>query len=156
MRTDTIPPSEICLNGTTQLVCCRSLMTMAALPPLPRKHKAVAAGGLVVLVAVLVSAVYGNHGWDHLTDLEVKQRALEDIAFRLQRENAKRQEHLRMLADDDAYVTKLARERLGWIKPGETVYRVRGVTAAPRQSAPQPAAPAPAPKAALRQSRTRH
>ena len=103
---------------------------MSALPPLPGKYKAVAVFGVSALVLVVISAVYGGRGWMHLQELAVKQRALEDLAFRLQQENEQRQVHLQRLANDDSYVEKLAREQLGWIKPGETVYRVRGVTAA--------------------------
>lgn len=117
---------------------------MSALPPLPNKYKAIAALGISALVLVVVSAVYGGRGWMHLQELEVKQRALEDLAFRLQQENDQRQAHLQRLANDDSYVEKLAREQLGWIKPGETVYRVRGVTeAVPRPLVP--VAPEPAP-----------
>lgn len=103
---------------------------MSALPPLPKKYKAVAVFGVSALGLVLVSAVYGGRGWMHLQELAQKQHALEELAFRLQLENERRHEHLHRLANDDGYVEKLAREQLGWIKPGETVYRVRGVTAA--------------------------
>jgi cell division protein FtsB len=133
---------------------------MSALPPLPTKYKAVAAFGVSALVLVVVSAVYGGRGWMHLQELEVKQRALEELAFRLQQENDQRQEHLRRLANDDSYVEKLAREQLGWIKPGETVYRVRGLTAAAppiiSRSATTLAPPGKAASSTSRQSRTRH
>ena len=122
---------------------------MSALPPLPRKYKAVAVFGVSALALVVLSAVYGGRGWIHLQELEVKQRALEDLAFRLQQENEKRHEHLQRLANDNTYVEKLAREQLGWIKPGETVYRVRGVTASAPPVAKAPViAPAPARKSA--------
>jgi cell division protein FtsB len=125
---------------------------MSALPPLPRKYKAIAVCGVAVLVAVVTTAVYGRRGWMHLRELEGKQRQLEGIAFRLQQENDKRQEHLSRLASDDAYVEKLARERLGWIKPGETVYRVRGVITSPPQAAAKPPAEPPAVNAAPRRA----
>jgi cell division protein FtsB len=129
---------------------------MSALPPLPPKYKAIAAFGVSALVLVIVSAVYGGRGWVHLQELQVKQRALEDLAFRLQRDNDKRQEHLQRLANDNSYVEKLAREQLGWIKPGETVYRVRGLTASAPQSISRSAAEPPSRKAAApRQSRPR-
>lgn len=131
---------------------------MSALPPLPRKYKAVAVFGVSALVLVVLSAIYGGRGWMDLQELEVKQRSLEDLAFRLQQENEKHQEHLHRLAHDNSYVEKLAREQLGWIKPGETVYRVRGVTAsAPPIAKPPAVEPAPAKKsasAAKRQRRT--
>lgn len=122
---------------------------MSALPPLPRKYKAVAVFGVSALTLVVVSAVYGGRGWVHLQELAAKQRALEDLAFRLQHDNDQRQEHLRRLEHDDSYVEKLAREQLGWIKPGDTVYRVRGVTAlAPPVIKPPAVEPAPARKPA--------
>ena len=99
---------------------------MAALPPLPQKYKAVVLGLLAVLVTVFVSAVYGSRGWVHLQRMQDKQRELEELAFQLQRENERLRDHLRRFEQDDSYIEKLARERLGWIKPGETVYRVRG------------------------------
>jgi cell division protein FtsB len=127
---------------------------MSALPPLPGKYKAVAVFGISALVVVLVSAVYGGRGWMHLQELAVKQQSLEDLVFRLQQENERRQEHLRRLATDDGYVEKLAREQLGWIKPGETVYRVRGVTAAePQISVPPPPVAAPPRKSASSSAR---
>ncbi len=43
---------------------------------------------------------------------------------RKRQSNARVREHLRRLETDDAYLEKLARERLGWIRPGERVYRV--------------------------------
>jgi cell division protein FtsB len=95
------------------------------LPPLPSKYKGVIVVGVLVLSAVLISAVFGKRGWVHLRELDKNQRELESLALRLQRENDQRQEHLRRLANDDVYLEKLVRERLGWVKPGETVYRVR-------------------------------
>src|SRR5262249_34127270 len=128
-RAATVPPAAN-LPRRRHSITMSQLLTPMALPPLPPKYKAVALCGVAALVAVFVAAIYGNRGWVHLRDLQGKQPSPEDIAFPLQRENEKLQQHLRGLANDDAYIEKLARERLGWIKPGETVYRVRGVTAA--------------------------
>lgn len=109
---------------------------MLGLPPLPGKYKGVAVAAVLVLVVVLVSAVYGQRGLVHLWELERKQRELEALVLELQRENEGRQEHLRRLADDESYVEKLVRERLGWIKPGETLYRVRGIDGAAKKDRP--------------------
>jgi len=64
-----------------------------------------------------------------LRELRAKQSEIEALALQLQRENEARQAHLQQLANDDSYLEKLVRERLGWIKPGETVYRARGIGA---------------------------
>jgi cell division protein FtsB len=107
-------------------------MFMAGLPPLPPKYKAVVFVGAGLLVLVAISAVEGGRGWFDLRRLEEKQRELETLAFRLAQENQQLREHLRRLNEDDAYVEKLARERLGWIKPGEVVFRVRGMISSAR------------------------
>jgi cell division protein FtsB len=101
------------------------------LPPLPNKYKGVAVAAVLLLVMVAVSGIYGRRGLVHLRELEKKQNELGRLALELQRENEERHAHLRRLADDDSYIEKLVRERLGWIKPGETVYRVRGVNKLP-------------------------
>ena len=104
---------------------------MAALPPLPQRYKVIvlAVAGLLTIAAI--SAAEGSRGWRHLGQLEEKQREFETLAFRLAQENRQLREHLRRLDEDDAYVEKLARERLGWIKPGEVVFRVRGMISSP-------------------------
>lgn len=97
---------------------------MTSLTSLSRKYKVVLLGGVVTLVLFAVSAVTGSWGWVHLRRLYAQQESLEAMAFHLERENAKLREHLRRLETDDAYLEKLARERLGWIRPGDLVYRV--------------------------------
>ncbi len=100
---------------------------MAPLPSLPRKYKAVVLVGVAALIVVGVSAVQGGRGWDDLRQLEAKQRELEALAFQLEQKNQHLRDHLRRLEQDDVYLEKLARERLGWVKPGEVVFRVRGM-----------------------------
>ncbi len=46
-------------------------------------------------------------------------------AFELRQHNDQLRDHLASgSSSDDAYLEKMVRERLGWIKPGELVYRV--------------------------------
>jgi cell division protein FtsB len=84
---------------------------------------------LAVAVAALctlaVFAVYGEHGLLHLVRLQGEQRALEQTAFQLQQQNEKLRIHITKLQTDDRYLERLARERLGLVRPGEIVYRVR-------------------------------
>lgn len=94
------------------------------LTPLPWKHKAVVALGIAALVACAVSAVVGSGGVVELRHLQAQQVAAEAEAFALAQRNARLREHLDRLTHDDPYLEKVARERLGWIKPGELVYRL--------------------------------
>jgi cell division protein FtsB len=98
---------------------------MGYLAPLPLKHKAVIGAAIVVLVLCAVSAVIGSGGVVHLRRLQAQQAQVEATAFNLAQRNARMREHLQRLETDDAYLEKIARERLGWIKPGELVYRVK-------------------------------
>ena len=96
---------------------------MALLPPLPAKYKghlAVSAAGLIALV---LFAVYGEHGLHHLIRLQAEQSALEQVAFQLQQQNEQLRQHIWRSQWDDAYIERQARERLGLVKPGEIVYR---------------------------------
>jgi len=97
---------------------------MGYLPTLPRKYKGVIISGFVLLAVCAVFAVFGSRGVMHLRNLQQQQASAEAVAFRLQDRNRAVREHLRRLESDDAYLEKIARERLGWIKPGEHVYRV--------------------------------
>jgi cell division protein FtsB len=98
---------------------------MGYLPTLPRKYKGVIVGGFVLLAVCAAFAVFGSRGVLHLRKLQHQQERAEAMAFRLQDRNRAVREHLRRLEDDDTYLEKIARERLGWIKPGEHVYRVK-------------------------------
>jgi cell division protein FtsB len=97
---------------------------MGYLAPLPWKHKAAIGAGIAVLALCAVSAVFGSGGVVHLRRLQARQAQVEATAFDLAQRNARLRDHLQRLDTDDAYLEKVARERLGFIKPGELVYRV--------------------------------
>lgn len=97
---------------------------MGYLTPLPWKYKAVVAAGVVALALCAVSAVFGSGGVVDLRRLQEEQVQEEASAFGLAQRNAQLRDHLQRLESDDAYLEKVVRERLGWIKPGEVVYRV--------------------------------
>jgi cell division protein FtsB len=97
---------------------------MGYLTPLPGKYKAVVGAGIAVLVLCGVSAVVGSGGVVHLRRLQEQQAQEEATAFALAQHNAHVRDHLQRLESDDAYLEKVVRERLGWIKPGEVVYRI--------------------------------
>jgi len=111
---------------------------MALLPPLPRKYKGTFAACVVALILLMVAAICGDHGLIHLLRMRGEQQELEHLAFEQQQRNEQLRQHIRRLQSDDAYIEKLARERLGLVKKDEVIYRV---TAAP---APPAAANAPA------------
>jgi cell division protein FtsB len=97
---------------------------MRYLPSLPRKYKGFAAVGLAALALCVFSAIFGSRGLVDLRRMERQQAEAEAVAYELAAENHRLRDHIERLDSDDAYLEKLARERLGWIKPGEIVYRV--------------------------------
>ena len=99
---------------------------MASLAALTRPHKAVVFLGIALLVLFVVSAVFGSRGWFHLRRLEREQAEVEALAVRLERQNERVEEHIRRLDGDDAYLEKVVRERIRWVKPNEVLYRADG------------------------------
>ena len=88
------------------------------------KYKAVVAGGLALLALCAVSAVFGSGGVVDLRRLHAEQTQAERAAYDLAQHNQQLRDHLARLDRDDAYLEKIVRERLGWVKPGERLYRV--------------------------------
>ncbi len=97
---------------------------MGYLPSLPKKYKGVILAGFAGLAVCALFAVFGSRGVVRWQSLRRQQAHAETVAFRLQQENQRVREHLSRLEHDDAYLEKLVRERWGWVKPGELVYRV--------------------------------
>ena len=76
---------------------------------------------IIVIILVAYSAITLLRLWDRIEDGKAQQEALEDIADALEVENADLQyavDH----KDDDEVKEQIARDELGLIKEGETVY----------------------------------
>jgi cell division protein FtsB len=99
---------------------------MRFLPPCPKKYKGWLALGIVGLVLFAAIGVYGEHGLLHLLRMRSERQSLAQMAFGMQQRNEELRTRLVMLQSDDRYLERLARERLGFVKEDELVYRVRG------------------------------
>jgi len=106
---------------------------MRYLPPLPQKFKGVALGAVVALAGCGFFAVFGSGGVVHLRQLHRQQAELESVAYALALDNQRLADHLDRLEKDDRYLEALARERLGWIRPGEIVYRTNARSRRPAE-----------------------
>lgn len=84
--------------------------------------------GAVILAVVAASAVFGSRGWVHWRRLQHEQAELEALAAKLERQNLRLEEHLRRLEVDDDYLEKVVRERIGWLRPNEMIYRAGEAT----------------------------
>jgi len=104
---------------------------MALFPPPPWKYKGLLSACALGLVALAVVAVVGDHGLLHLRRLQAEQHSLDQTAVQMQQRNQALGERIQRLQSDERYIERLARERLGLVKPGEIVYRVTAPAAAP-------------------------
>lgn len=91
------------------------------------RHKAVMLLGIAFVTLCVCAVIYASRGWYHLRELQDAQAQLEATVVRLELENSRLEEHLRRLEQDDAYLEKVVRERLGWVKDNEMIYRLSGV-----------------------------
>jgi cell division protein FtsB len=92
---------------------------------------------LLVLGALIVSYAQSLRVWfdqhQQITSLQQEIRDREKRVNELNDEIARWQ--------DDAYVKAQARQRLGWVMPGEVGYRVIGADGKPVGAPPEPSAP---------------
>jgi cell division protein FtsB len=78
----------------------------------------------ILVAALLYVFVLGESGAIKITQLRLERSGLEDNIANLEG-NAEHLEHtIARLKTDDTYIEKLGRERYGYIKPGERVYRI--------------------------------
>ncbi len=99
-------------------------LAMRLLPPAWLKHKAAFAVGAVLIAALLASAVWAERGLTRLWRMQAQLGQMESEAIQLQHDNRQLREHLRRLRTDAAYAERVVRQRLGWVRDGEILYRV--------------------------------
>ncbi len=83
---------------------------------------------LVSLLVALIATLYlllDNKGIIRRTSLEFQKRDLAEKVDQARRETSKLQAHLKAVEGDKKTIEKLARERYGMARDGETVYRVK-------------------------------
>ncbi len=86
--------------------------------------------------ALAASAIWGNRGLVHLWRLEAQLAELERTALQLQRGNSALRARLRRLRSDTNFLEQVIRERLGWVREGEILYRFPPASAGNRRAVP--------------------
>ncbi len=82
-------------------------------------------GVAIALAAVIVGlALFGVTGLRHYRRLSAEAETLAAQNRALVEENRRLSEEVRRLEHDEAYIEKVARDQLGHVRPGETVYLV--------------------------------
>lgn len=95
---------------------------MLSLPSPLENYKAAIVGGAVIVAIAFSSLFLGENDLRELWDLRTKQGELEEHIFELQAGNARMRERIARLRTDPRAIERLARERLGLVRPGEIVY----------------------------------
>jgi len=90
------------------------------------KHKGVIAIGFAVVSFAAASMIFGDSGYLELQRARQQQRNLEQYAFELQQNNEEMRHRVTLLQSDMRFLERLARERLGLVRPDEIVYVVDG------------------------------
>ncbi|MCP4230036.1 MAG: septum formation initiator family protein [bacterium] len=82
-------------------------------------------GGIVVVVvtALVYLFVFSKYGYLRMRELQRENGDLEKRVSEVESENEELQTEIGRLEDDMEAVERLAREELGLVKEGETIYR---------------------------------
>ena len=91
------------------------------------RRKAATLASIIALVALIVGALFGDRGLLHLIDQRHRAEALAQEIDALQAENASLSREIAALRSDPRAIERVAREELGMLRPGETVFLVRDV-----------------------------
>ena len=78
----------------------------------------------LLVAALLYVFVLGDSGAIKITQLRLERSGLEDNIADLQSDGEHLERTIARLQNDNTYIEKLGRERYGYIKPGERVYRI--------------------------------
>jgi len=78
----------------------------------------------ILVAALLYVFVLGDSGAIKITQLRLERSGLEDNIAILEGNAEHLDRTIARLKTDDTYIEKLGRERYGYIKPGERVYRI--------------------------------
>jgi cell division protein FtsB len=89
------------------------------------RRKAIVLGSAIALAALVLGSLFGDRGMLQLLRQQRRSQALALEIEHLQQENARLAEQVRALRAEPRAVERLAREELGLVRAGETVFLLR-------------------------------
>ena len=89
------------------------------------RRKAATLASIIALVALIVGALFGDRGLLHLIEQRHRAEALAGEVEELEAENARLATEITALRSDPHAIERLAREELGFVRAGETVFLIR-------------------------------
>ena len=87
------------------------------------RQRAVIAAATLVSSALIAVVIFGSRGLLHLRTLTTEQDELGQRIALLLHENEQLRTRIHRLRTDDRTLERLAREQLGFTRPGEVIYR---------------------------------
>jgi cell division protein FtsB len=82
------------------------------------------AGGLALAVLVSGLAIWGGTGLARVWRLQREMQTLERDLVTLRSRTQELSQTVERLRHDPAFIEKIAREELGWVRPGDTVLKL--------------------------------
>jgi len=97
------------------------------------------ASAIVVFFGLIGVGLFGQSGLTHLRKLRAERSRLEEQTGQLKKENESLRSRISLLADNLKYLEKLAREKLGMVRPDEVIIKMpeQGSTAGAANPVPQ-------------------
>ena len=96
-----------------------------ARPEAGLRRKATTLFSLLLLIALVVGSLFGDRGILNLVSQREHAAAVERQLQELRAENARLAGEILSLRTDPRSIERIAREELGLVRPGETVFLIR-------------------------------
>lgn len=91
---------------------------------LPRMVRHGALWKVGIFMIILGFVLFGNRGVLQRVNLEIEKQKMIERVEEAEKESELLHKQLERVSTDDAFIEKIARERHGMIRAGETVYRI--------------------------------
>ena len=89
------------------------------------RKKAAALGSVIALIALVVGSFFGDRGFIQLVAKREQTESLRREIEELRAENSRLAAEIVALKTDPRAIERVAREQLGLVRPGETVFLIR-------------------------------
>ena len=80
---------------------------------------------LLIIVPIISLMTFGNRGIIQRIRLESQKRDMQTKIREAEKERASREQQVKALGTDKRIIEKVAREKYGMMREGETVYKIR-------------------------------
>ena len=89
------------------------------------RKKAAILASIIVVVGLLVGSLFGDRGLQQLVSQRERAESLAREIEQLKADNSRLAAEIGALRADPSAIERLAREELGLVRPGETVFVIR-------------------------------